>query len=79
MQLLTAVKFYCFMYFKCSKCLNIDSLLVANIYDGDKRFNVLSHLSIMLHKFTQNSCKLVAKTLIIFFSLVYYFAKVVAN
>jgi len=42
-------------------------LLVANIYDGDKRFNVLSHLSTMLHqKFTQNSCKLVGKSLIIF-------------
>ena len=51
------------MYFKCFKCLDIDSLLVANIYDGDKRFNVLSHLSIMLHKFTQNSCKLVGKSL----------------
>ena len=51
------------MYFKCFKCLDIDSLLVANIYDGDKRFYVLSHLSIMLHKFTQNSCKLVGKGL----------------
>jgi len=52
------------MYFKCCKCVDIDSLLVANIYDGDKHFNVLSHLSIMLHKFTQNSCKLVGISLI---------------
>jgi len=49
------------MYFRCCKCLDIDSLLVANIYDGDKRFNVLSLLSTMLHKFTQNSCKLIWK------------------
>jgi len=49
------------------QCLNIDSLLlVANIYDGDNRFNVLSHLSTMLHQFTQNSCKLFGKSLINF-------------
>ena len=67
------------MYLKCSKCLDVDSLLVANIYDGDKRFNVLLHLSIMLHQCIQNSCNLVGKSLITFFSLVNYFAKVIAK
>jgi len=64
-----------FLHFSTSIKLTSKSAVL----DGDKRFNVLSHLSTMLHKFTQNSCKLVGKSLIKNFSLVNYFAKVVAN
>ena len=67
------------MYFKCSKCLDIDSLLVANIYDGDKRFNVLLHRRQCTPIYKKNGCKLVGKVLLKISSLVNYFANVVAN